>query len=332
MGYSSSVYKLAADMLFERRLKAQREADRRRAAVYKKLPLVKELEQELSSTGIIAARTVIGGGDVAVEMKKLRDSNLALQSRINKLLTDNGYDTDVFEPKYICKRCNDTGYYDENGKTLVCSCLKAALVSCACEELNRKAPLKLSTFESFKLDYYSNQTDPQAGISPYAHMSKIFRFCQAYADGFSDKSESILMKGATGLGKTHLSLAIANEVIKKGFGVIYVSAPALMQKLESQHFSGHNEYDDTLDMIIDCDLLIIDDLGTEFHGQFSVSQLYNILNSRMLLYKPVIINTNLTMRELEKLYTERFVSRISGNAQKLDFIGSDIRIRKNNIK
>lgn len=326
MGYSSSVYKAAADRLFERRLKAEKEADRRKAEIYRKLPRTKELEKEISRCGIQAARAVIGGGDVTEEMKNLRERNLAMQSELAEILTSNGYDKDVFEPSYRCKRCNDTGYYEENGRTLVCNCLKRALVSCACEELNRTAPLSLSTFESFSLDYYDKEIDSKTGISPYNHMSKILRYCRSYADNFVKNSESILMKGATGLGKTHLSLAIANEVIKKGYGVIYVSAPSLMQKLEKQHFSRYD--DSAIDMLVECDLLIVDDLGTEFHGQFSVSQMYNIFNSRMLANKPIIINTNLTLRELEKIYTERFVSRIIGNAQKLDFLGRDIRVRK----
>ena len=326
MGYSSSVYKAAADRLFERRLNAEKEADRRRAAIYKKLPRTKELEKEISHCGIQAARAVISGGNVTEEMKNLRDRNLAMQSELAEILTSNGYDKDVFEPSYSCKRCSDTGYYDENGRTLVCNCLKQALVSCACEELNRTAPLSLSTFESFSLDYYDKEVDSKTGISPCNHMSKILRYCQNYADNFTKNSESILMKGATGLGKTHLSLAIANEVIKKGYGVIYVSAPSLMQKLEKQYFSRNDDV--ATDMLIECDLLIVDDLGTEFHSQLSVSLIYNIFNSRMLANKPVIINTNFDLRELEKNYTERFVSRVIGNAQKLDFLGSDIRVRK----
>lgn len=327
MGYSSNVYKSASDKLFERRLKAEKDADRRRAEIYNKLPRTKELEKQISNCSIQVARAVIGGDDVVTQMQKLRDNNLAMQSELKEILVSNGYSEDVFNPQYTCKKCNDTGYYDENGRTLVCSCLKQALISCACEELNKTAPLSLSTFDTFSLDYYDKAEDSAIGISPYNQMSRILRYCQGYADNFSKNSESILMKGATGLGKTHLSLAIANEVIKKGYGVIYVSAPSLMQRLEKQFFSK-NDDDSTINMLLECDLLIVDDLGTEFHGQFSVSQMYNIFNSRMLANKPIIINTNLTMRELEKIYTERFVSRISGNAQKLDFLGKDIRIRK----
>ena len=327
MGYSSSVYKTAADRLFERRLKAERDADRRRKAIYSEIPRVKELEKEISACGIKAARAVIKGNNVQPEIEKLRDKNLAMQKELKDLLASNGYSENVFEPHYICKKCGDTGYYDENGKTLVCSCLKNMLVACACEELNRTAPLALSTFDSFSLDYYDKREDPDLGTSPYIQMSKILAYCRNYAEKFRKNSESLLMKGATGLGKTHLSLAIANEVIKKGFGVIYASAPSLMTRLEKSYFSNSDD-DSALNMLIESDLLIIDDLGTEIHGQFSVSLLYNIFNSRMLLNKPIIINTNLTMRELEKIYTERFVSRINGNARKLDFLGDDIRIRR----
>lgn len=328
MGYSSSVYKSASDKLFARRLKAEKDADRRREVIHNKFPRTKELEKQISNCGIQAARAVIGGGDVVSQMEKLKDCNLAMQQELKEILVSNGYSEDVFEPQYTCKKCNDTGYYDENGRTLVCSCLKQTLIACACEELNRTAPLALSTFDTISLDYYDKAEDCAIGISPYNQMSRILRYCQSYAENFSKNSESILMKGATGLGKTHLSLAIANEVIKKGYGVIYVSAPSLMQRLEKQFFSKLDDDDSTIDMLLECDLLIVDDLGTEFHGQFSVSQMYNIFNSRMLSNKPIIINTNLTMRELEKIYTERFVSRISGNAQKLDFLGKDIRVRK----
>ena len=327
MGYSSSVYKTATDRLFERRLKAERDADRRRKAIYSEIPRVKELEKEISACGIKAARAVIKGDDVQPEIEKLRDKNLAMQKELKDLLASNGYSENVFEPHYICNKCGDTGYYDENGKTLVCSCLKNMLVACACEELNRTAPLALSTFDSFSLDYYDKREDPDLGTSPYIQMSKILAYCRNYAEKFRKNSESLLMKGATGLGKTHLSLAIANEVIKKGFGVIYASAPSLMTRLEKSYFSNSDD-DSALNMLIESDLLIIDDLGTEIHGQFSVSLLYNIFNSRMLSNKPIIINTNLTMRELEKIYTERFVSRINGNARKLDFLGDDIRIRR----
>lgn len=328
MGYSSNVYKTAADRLFERRLNAEKDADRRRAQIYQKLPVVKELEYQISSSGVRAARAVLGGENVVEHMQRLQDENLALQSELDRVLKSNGYSGDALEPHYFCSKCNDTGYIEENGKTIVCTCLKQMLISCACEELNRTAPLSLSTFDAFSLDYYSKEADSTIGISPYNQMQRILKFCMDYAAGFTPHSQSILMKGSTGLGKTHLSLAIANEIIKKGFGVIYVSAPSLTQQFEKLFRTKNQEDYSLINMLIDCDLLIVDDLGTELQSKYYLSQIYNIFNSRMLSNKPIIINTNLTLRELEKDYSERFVSRICGNAQRLDFIGSDIRVRK----
>lgn len=327
MGYSNSVYKAASDTLHERRLNAEKAAERRKEEVYKKFPRVKELEKQISVGGIKTARAVLAGGDVKDAVSKLRDQNLAMQAEVKRILTDNGYPANYFEPKYFCKKCEDKGYYDINGKTVRCSCMKSALVTCACAELNRYAPLSLSTFESFDLEYYDKSINPKVKTSPYEHMSKVFRFCQNYADNFSKNSESILMSGETGLGKTHLSLAIANEVIKKGYGVVYASAPPIISKLEKEYFSSDKD-DSLFSMLADCDLLIIDDLGTEFYSQFAVSQFYNLFNSRMLSNKPIIINTNLTITELKEKYTDRFVSRICGNARQLDFLGRDIRIRR----
>ena len=159
------------------------------------------------------------------------------------------------------------------------------------------------------------------------HMEKIFKFCKSYAQNFTPEAGSILMKGATGLGKTHLSLAIANEVIRRGYGVIYVSAPALFAKLEKEHFSRSAD-SDTMDTLLGCDLLIIDDLGTEFKSQFATAQAYQLFNARVLQSKPVIVSTNLTMAELEREYSNRFVSRVNGAAQKLDFVGDDLRIKR----
>ena len=327
MGYSSNVYKNAADKLAQKRLDAEKSADRRRREIYEKLPKARELEQQIASCGVEAARTVLRGGDVVAEMTKLKDKNLGLQAELRLLLESNGYDKDEMEPHYSCQNCSDTGYYEYHGRTVMCACLKQQLIACACEELNRSAPLKRCTFDSFSTDAYSDTFDASLGVVPRRHMEKIFKFCKSYAQSFTPESGSILMKGATGLGKTHLSLAIANEVIRRGYGVIYVSAPALLTKLEKEHFSRTSE-SDTIDTLLSCDLLIIDDLGTEFKSQFASSQVYQLFNSRVLQGKPVIISTNLTMAELEREYSNRFVSRVNGAAQKLDFVGDDLRIKR----
>ena len=327
MGYSSSVFQDASQKIYEKRLKSEKRAEARRLEIYARFPRARELEQEIASCGVAAAKTVLRGGDVVAEMTKLKEKNLALQAELNQLLIDSGYGENALEVQYSCPKCNDTGYYEWQGRTVMCACMKQQLVASACEELNRTAPLSLCTFDSFDIEKYSKAVDPKTGVVPYSQMSKIFKYCQSYARNFTPASESLLMRGATGLGKTHLSLAIANEVIQRGYGVIYVSAPALLSKLEKEYFS-RTETGDTAGTLRSCDLLIIDDLGSEFRTQFSVSQIYEIFNARILQHKPVIISTNFNMAELEKAYTNRFVSRINGAAQKLDFLGEDIRIRK----
>ena len=162
-------------------------------------------------------------------------------------------------------------------------------------------------------------------ISPYARMEKILNFCESYAVNFTPKSRSILFQGGSGLGKTHLSLAIAKEVIGNGYGVVYSSAPDILSRLESERFNDDKTTDATENLLKECDLLIIDDLGTEFLTQFTLSKIYNIINTRMLLKKPIIISTNLTLKELEKSYHQRLVSRIIGEMLRLKFIGRDIR-------
>lgn len=326
MGYNRETYRRAKEILSERRLNAERTADQRKEILYTRMPRLKEIDREISSTCLRTARIVLSGADVTEEMQKLKKKNSELQAEYNALLKSIGYSENVLEARYQCDNCSDTGYYEENGKTVMCGCLKNLLVSVACEELNKTAPLSLSTFDTFNLNYYSEDKDTN-GVSPYFVMSKVFEYCVKYAHDFSLNSGNILMKGNTGLGKTHLSLAIANEVIRKGFGVIYVSAPSLLQRIEKNYFSN-DKNDDIEELINECDLLIIDDLGTEFHTQFSSSQLYNIFNSRILSNKPVIINTNLTPNQMKDDYSERFVSRVFGNSQVLDFLGDDIRIEK----
>ena len=152
MGYSSSVYKNAADRLAQRRLTAEKQADGRRKEIYEKYPRARELEQEIASCGTAAVRAVLRGGDVVAEMTVLKERNLALQAELRALLTANGYAENALEPHYTCAKCGDTGYYELGDRTVMCTCLKQQLVACACEEFNRIVPLTLSTFESFSVD------------------------------------------------------------------------------------------------------------------------------------------------------------------------------------
>ena len=327
MGYNEKIIRRAEQIISERRLSAENAAENRKKAVFNEVPKAQEFEKELTETGIGAARALIKGGDVQSALLQLKEKNLRLQREYEELLSGHGYSLSNLEPDYFCKQCGDKGYYELDNKTVMCDCLKKAMAEAACEELNKSTPLKLSTFDDFDLKYYSMDIDDRYPRSPYDQMSKILKFCKKYADNFSLESCNIFMRGKTGLGKTHLSLAIANEVIKKGYGVIYAPAPKIVATLEKEHFSNYRSSTDE-SMFIDCDLLIVDDLGTEFSTQFSKTAIYNLFNERLLSGKPIIINTNCELTELEELYSERFVSRIMGEAERLDFFGTDVRILK----
>ena len=327
MSYSKEIYAAAKDRMSERRQTALRMADISREQLYREIPRLREIDSELRSIGASVAKSVVRK-DREEDIRALSERSLSLQEEQDRIIAEKGIDKAVLEPHFSCERCSDTGYIEEDNRTVFCECFKKLMSEIACEELSADLPLQDCTFDSFSLDYYSEKED-ENGRSPRKRMSNIYRHCVDYADTFSLDSRSLLMRGATGLGKTHLSLAIANEVIKKGMSVIYVSAPEILSQLEREHFSyQYDRQEDTFNSLLSCDLLIVDDLGTEFSSPFTTSCMYNLFNSRLLAGKPLILSTNLTMTELVSAYSQRFVSRVLGACDKLDFLGEDIRTRK----
>lgn len=328
MSYSDAVYKKAYSILDARRNRAVAEAEERKLKIYAQIPRVDAIERELADCSIKAARAVFAGGDAKELLTELSEKSKSLRAELEALLSAHGFDNNAMEPHFNCPVCSDRGSVEINNITITCECFKELLKDCACAEVNNLSPLNLSTFESFELSYYPD-VECADGINPKRRMAQILNYCKAYANNFRPDSKSLLMRGATGLGKTHLSLSIANELLKKGFSVAYVSAPDILFQLERAHFSyGYDEEQDLISTLTECDLLIIDDLGTEFATNYTNSQIYNIFNNRILRSKPVIINTNLTIKELENAYTQRFVSRVMGTCDKLDFVGRDIRPQK----
>lgn len=328
MSYSDAVYSKAYNILDSRRSRANLEAEARKTKIYAEIPRVDEIEKELSSCSIKAAKAVFAGSDARSQLEALAKKSAELREELRTLLTEAGYSEDELEVKFTCSICEDRGTVEKDNKTLTCQCFKELLRECACAEINSLSPLNLSTFDSFSLAYYPD-SDTAEGVNSRRRMTQILNYCKSYANDFSGLSRSILMRGATGLGKTHLSLSIANDLLNKGFSVAYVSAPDILFQLERAHFSyEYSKEQDLITTLTECDLLIIDDLGTEFATNYTNSQIYNIFNNRILRSKPVIINTNLTIKELENAYTQRFVSRIMGSCDKLDFVGRDIRPQK----
>ncbi len=326
MPYSQEIYQIAKERLLQRRQNALRMAELNREQLYRELPRLREINSELLSVGASIAKTVVR--DSSDNLQALSERSLALQEEQEKILLEHHIDRSLIEPQFSCTACQDTGYLERDHHTEVCPCFQKLMADVAGEQLSADLPLSRCTFESFSLDYYSNQPD-QNGKIPYNRMSNILRYCQDYAENFSLHSKSLLLKGATGLGKTHLSLAIANVVIRRGMSVIYVSAPEIFSKLEREHFNYHyDEQEDTFRSLMNCDLLILDDLGTEFISDFTRACAYNLFNSRLLSGKPIIISTNMMMEELVGAYSQRFVSRVMGACDKLDFIGEDVRQKK----
>ena len=324
MGYSREIYDAAMALLTDRRLREEQELAEKKDQFYLLYPRAREIERELSSTAVKAAKAVLSGADAAGQLAVLRDRNLELQTEYRGMLKEAGLPEDYLEPHYGCEKCEDTGYID--GK--MCSCLKALLKKEAYRRLNAMTPLSLCTFDTFSLRYYPEEAERDGGIPPKAQMQRVLKYCQDYAKGFSLSSPSLIMQGGTGLGKTHLSLAIANEAIQKGFGVIYGSTQNLATSLERERFGREPVEGDTNQLLLSCDLLILDDLGTEFSTSFVDAAIYNVINTRLMVQKPTIISTNLSYMELQKRYSERLTSRIIGSYTRLLFCGKDVRQQK----
>ena len=311
MGFSKDIY---LEVLEEKRKNLQRD-DQLREHLYSELknkfPRVAEIDKNLSDLGMQSAMAAFSGNKNLIEENALKVK--ALQEEKAKLFTDE------YKVEYKCNKCLDKGYLE--GK--YCDCVHAEAKMLQYKKLSSVAPFDECSFDSFSLSFYPE--DNGTKVSPKLRMEKTVAYLKKYVNAFPT-SENLLLFGGAGLGKTHLSIAIASEVIKKGYGVFYCSAEYLMAHLERERF---NKFGDSAngfsDAVNDCDLLVLDDLGTEYLNQFTKSQIYDIINTRLLMKKPTIINTNLTMEEIEQRYTPRISSRLIGNYTPLLFEGNDIR-------
>lgn len=319
MGYSEKIFNLASETLEKRKIKAESDAKIRHDRLIFELPEIYELEDKMRKSAYGLAGVIGMGAKTAEYIEKLKKDNLEAQREIRNILISNGYAENYFEPEYTCFECSDTGI--KNGK--LCKCHLKLLRQLSYEQLCKSSPLKISSFDDFDLDFY--KTSDEA----YDQMSRIFRYCVHYSENFDMKSDSLFLMGGTGLGKTHLSLAIAGKVLDKGYGVVYGSAQNLFSDIEREHFGRSDNPDGTTEkMLLECDLLILDDLGAEFITNFSVATFANIINTRLLTCKPTIISTNYDFESFNKRYSGRTASRILGEYKILVFEGEDIRQQK----
>lgn len=319
MAYDREVFSRCQAVLRARRQHAQDAASERRAQLCLTYPEFAEMDRALRDTGRRIFAVMQAGQNVEEEMEKLRQRNLQLQADRAAFLSAKGLPGNYLEPQYHCAVCGDEGYIDG----AMCACLRDLLAEETCKKLNESSPLALSSFEDFSLSYYPDQPGP-GGVNPRQHMTSVVRYLQSYARDFSPQSPNLYFYGATGLGKTHLSLAIANAVIHKGFHVIYGSAQNLFTAVADERFD-RAQGGDTEENLLSCDLLILDDLGAEHTTQFSQSIFYNILNTRLLAHRPMIFNSNIDLAALDQTYHQRIASRIAYEFKIVPFIGRDIR-------
>ena len=325
MGYEAAVLRRAAKRLEERRRQRQ---ERQRREIYAQLPRVAEIDRELKGTiyQIIAA-SLREGRDPAPSIKVIRDKNLDLQAEKARLLTEHGWPADALDDKPACPKCGDTGWVG----AAMCSCLKELCAREQIAELSKLLDLGEQSFDTFSLDLYSPLPWPGEDLSPRENMEFILEVCSNYARKFGKfYFHNLFLTGAPGLGKTFLSACIARTVSEQGFSVVYDTAVNVFARFEEQKFARDREEageaKDETRRYLGCDLLILDDLGSELTTPFVQSALYTLINSRLSADKRTVISSNLSMDQIRQRYTPQIASRLEGEYRVLPFYGEDIRL------
>ena len=321
MAYSEAVLQRAQARLAQARQQHDEETRSRIEAIYAQQPRLRQIDQTLRQTAArIMAVSFRRGEDPAAAMAELKKENLALQQERDWILQAEGLEPDDLTVQPICPTCGGTGYVG----AVMCECLKEL-----CRQEQKKELTNLfgaESFEKFRLDLYPEQYDNQLKRSPREVMNRTYHDTLSYAQNFTCTSPSLLFVGATGLGKTYLSACIARTVADRGFSVSYAPVGQLMAAFENEKFRPQPDTSCT-EEYFSCDLLIIDDLGTEMTTQFTISALYQILNTRLMGAKPTIVSTNLPLGDLSARYSEQIASRLLGAYRLYKFYGDDIRFK-----
>lgn len=297
---------------------------KRQEEIYKRFPRIRAIDEEIKNAGFNIASSIFKGINIESYIEEQKKFITDLRIEKAEILAANNFPVDYLDIKYKCPKCKDTGYI-LNEK---CSCFRQKLIDKFYQQSNLKEILKRENFDNFQINYYSNVVDKEQGLSPRKNMEKIVKYCINFYMDFDNFNESLLFTGSSGLGKTFLSNCIAKELLDRGKVVIYQTASNLIEIMRTLKFDEHGDKDQ-LDEILNCDLLIIDDLGTEPNTAYSHSELFNIINTRILAYRKMIISTNLSIGDIHNYYPERITSRIYGHFKIFEFFGDDIRIKKN---
>ena len=306
------------------RRQAIRTDRQRRQEVYARVPALRQVDGQLAALVGRTAAAALGGAD----LETIRRQSLELQARRAELLVENGWPMDWLDGAWSCPKCRDTGYVDGR----MCSCLKTLYDQAQTRELSALMKLGSESFGTFDLGLYDDRPDPASGVAPRTQMETVFGVCYDYALGFSKSRLNLLFRGGTGLGKTFLAACIAREVACQGFSVVYETAADAARTFERER-SFRDEQDaaearEQARRMAECDLLILDDLGTETLTDPIRSALYELVNGRLCARRRTVITTNLTAAQTARRYGPQLASRLEGEYQTLTFAGSDIRILK----
>lgn len=309
----------------ETRTRHLHEQKLRREKIYRELPVLVSLDQQIAESSVAAARAALDGDSTA--LKELAQSNERISAQRKQLLQEAGYSADSLALTYTCPDCKDTGFIG----TKKCHCFKQALTLALSKNSTLRHLLEAENFDTFSYAYYDDLTaDTLLQLTPRANIKKIVADAKQFVNEFDTANRSILIYGNTGVGKTFLSNCIAKALIDTAHHVVYMTAYGLFESFKSHQFE-HTELPKEASLyhyIFECDLLVVDDLGTELSNSFTNSMLYTCINERLLHKKSTIISTNLSLEQLRDRYSERIFSRITGSYTLWKLIGKDIRVIK----
>ncbi len=297
--------------------------------IYERIPVFRQLDEAISSKSLSCAKDLLNGKSDESVLSELRIHNEKLSEEKRQLLLAHGYPANYLDPIYTCPDCHDTGYRDGQK----CHCFKQAIVEYVYAQSNLKDILQVENFETFSFAYYSKDyIEETTRMTPYDNMKRVYQICRNFVDSFSISQENLLLYGGTGVGKTFLMHCIAKELLDRAYTVLYFSAPAFFSLFEEERFhreeEGNEDAKEQLSYLFDCDLLLLDDLGTELNNSFLSSQLYQCISERQLSHKATVISTNIPWNELGQHYSERVFSRITSDYTLCKIVGEDIRLRK----
>ena len=329
MPYDGKILARARAELARQRQENEEEQNRRTSLAYSRAEQLSMLDAKLRAQMTDLVRiTLSKRPDMQQKIRELEAENLELQAQRAEMLVDAGFPMDYLDEHYNCEKCHDTGVFENRP----CSCLERIYNRLLTEELSPLIRSGSESFENFDLSFYPAEYDFSLSASPREVMRLVWQRCKNFADDFPGDVTNLLMQGGTGLGKTYLSACIARVVSEKGYSVCYDSAASAFEAFEKQKFSRDPEEAERasgrVSRMLDCDLMILDDLGTEMTTSLTISALYTLINTRIINRKPVIISTNCSGEELAKKYTPQICSRIAGEFLTLPFCGNDIRLLK----